>query len=36
MKTCKICGKKYVDVGSIPDICLSCWDKRYHSQTIPY
>lgn len=27
--TCPICGREYENIGSIPQICLTCWDKLY-------
>jgi len=27
--TCSDCGKKYTNVGAIPNICPDCWDRYY-------
>ena len=26
---CERCGKKYENKGTLPQMCLSCWDSLY-------
>ena len=28
MMNCPVCGKKYEDIGTLPQMCLSCWAKQ--------
>lgn len=29
IKICPKCGKKYFDIGTLPQMCVTCWGKEY-------